>query len=269
MINKVCVITGASSGIGRALAFEMASHQYSLVLAARSNDALNQVKEEVIAKYDVQIEVCVTDVSVEDDCKILIDKTVKIFGRIDVLINNAGISMRALFANVELWVIKRLMDVNFWGTVYCTKYALPHITEMGGSIVGVTSIAGFHGLPGRCGYSASKFAMNGFLETIRIENLKSGVHVLIAAPSFTSSNVRKSALTADGSPQGFSPRNEKNMMTSEEVAHKIWRGIKYRKRNIILSIKGKISVLLQRILPVMLDKLFYNAMAKEPDSPIK
>ena len=267
--NSVCIITGASSGIGRSLAFEMARRGAKLSLGARSADKLNELKNALQTQYQTEVLVVPTDVSDETQCENLINKTLEAFERIDILINNAGISMRALFVDVQLKVLKQLMDVNFWGTVYCTKYALPSIIKTRGSIVGVTSIAGFHGLPARSGYSASKFAIHGFLETIRIENLKNGVHVLIAAPGFTSSNVRKSALTADGTPQGESPRNEARMMTSEQVARKIANGIRFRRRNIILSLKGKISVLFQRVLPIMLDRLFYNAMAKEPDSPIK
>ncbi|HKK58417.1 MAG TPA: SDR family oxidoreductase [Salinivirga sp.] len=267
--NSVCIITGASSGIGRSLAFEMARRGAKLSLAARSADKLNELKNALQTQYQAEVLVVSTDVSDETQCENLINKTLEAFEHIDILINNAGISMRALFVDVQLKVLKQLMDVNFWGTVYCTKYALPSIIKTRGSIVGVTSIAGFHGLPARSGYSASKFAIHGFLETIRIENLKNGVHVLIAAPGFTSSNVRKSALTADGTPQGESPRNEARMMTSEQVARKIANGIRFRRRNIILSLKGKISVLFQRVLPIMLDRLFYNAMAKEPDSPIK
>lgn len=177
--------------------------------------------------------------------------------------------MRALFKDVQLDVLKKLFDVNFWGAVYCTKYALPHILKLKGSIVGVTSIAGFHGLPGRSGYSASKFALHGFLETLRIENLKNGLHVLIAAPGFTESNVRKSALSANGLPQGKSPLDENKLMSAEKVAQKIAKGIICRKRNIIISFEGKISVLLQRVIPKSLDRLFYNHLAKEPDSPFK
>ncbi len=165
-----------------------------------------------------------TDVTREADCRRLIERTVERFGRIDILICNAGISMRALFDDVDLDVLRHLMDVNFWGAVYCTKYALPYLQASKGSIVGVSSVAGIHGLPGRTGYSASKYAMTGFMETIRIENLKKGVHVMIAAPGFTASNVRFSALTADGSAQGESPREEEKMMSAAEVAHRIARG---------------------------------------------
>ncbi|MFP4024346.1 MAG: SDR family oxidoreductase [Thiohalospira sp.] len=268
MKNKVVIITGASSGIGRACAIDFAARGAKVVCASRNIEKLNNLENELKKKgYDAFA--VKTDVTIEEDCKHLIDKTLEKYGKIDILLNNAGISMRALFIDVDLSVLKKLIDVNFWGAVYCTKYALPYILKTKGSIVGITSIAGFHGLPGRSGYSASKFALHGFLETLRIENLKTGLHVLIAAPGFTESNVRKSALSADGTPQGESPLNEKKLMPAEKVAKKIAKAIINRKRNIIISFEGKISVLLQRVIPKSLDRLFYNHMSKEPNSPFK
>lgn len=266
--GKVVVITGASSGIGKALAYEFSKFNTKLVIGARNIDELNVIADDM-ASNGIEVIAVKTDVTNETECKNLIDQAVTKFGHIDILVNNAGVSMRALFKDVDLKVIRHLMDVNFWGTVYCTKFALPYLLESKGSVVGVSSIAGFHGLPGRCGYSASKFAMHGFLETLRIENLKNGLHVMIAAPGFTATNVRFSALTADGTPQGMSPRDEKNMMTPEEVAKIIVKGIVKRRRNIIMGTEGKISVLAQRILPTVIDRLLYGYMAKEPNSPFK
>lgn len=267
MQNKVVIITGASSGIGYALAKEFSKRGAKLSLAARRLERLDDLKKEL---PETNILTVKTDVSVEEDCKNLIDKTIGEFGKIDILINNAGISMRALFSDMKLDVMHKLMDVNFYGTVYCTKYALPYLLETKGSLVGVISIAGYVGLPGRTAYSASKFAIRGFLDTIRIENLKKGLHVLVAAPGFTSSEVRKVALTADGSLQGETPRNEDKMMTSEECALHIANAVKKRKRQLILTfIEGKLTVLLGKFFPALLDKLTYNHMAKEPDSPLK
>ncbi len=267
--NKVVVITGASSGIGLACAREFAQCGAILSLAARSVDALESLKAE-LELLGTSVLVVPTDVSIESDCQHLIAETIKTFGGIDVLINNAGISMRALFRDVELSVMKRLMDVNFWGSVYCTKYALPSLLERKGSVVGVSSIAGYIGLPGRVGYSASKFAMNGFLESLRTENLKTGLHVLIAAPGFTASNVRFAALVADGSTQAETPRDESKMMSAEAVAKYLRRAVEKRKRTLILTfLEGKFSVFLKKIFPSLLEKLAYNHMAKEPFSPIK
>lgn len=269
MQNKVVVITGASSGIGLALANEFAKRGSKLVLAARSKDKLKEIENNFLAKgVDV---ICVpTDVSKEKDCKNMITKAVEKFNGIDILINNAGLSMRALFKDADLDVLKQLMDVNFWGTVYCTKYALPYLIKSKGSVIGISSIAGFIGLPARTGYSASKFAMHGFLETLRVENLKNGLHVLIAAPGFTASNIRKTALIGDGSQQGETPRKEDKMMSAEKVAKHIANAIKKRKPTLILTfVEGKLTVWLKKWMPRLLEKLTYNHMAKEPDSPLK
>jgi short-subunit dehydrogenase len=191
------------------------------------------------------------------------------FGHIDILVNNAGISMRALFDEVSLDVIRQLMDTNFWGTVYCSKYALPHLLESKGSLVGVSSIAGYKGLPGRTGYSASKFAMQGFLEVIRIENMKKGLHVLIACPGFTASNIRNVALSKDGTSQGETPLDEGKLMPAGEVARRIVLAIEKKKDRIILTSQGKMTVLLNKFFPKFMDKMVYNHMAKEPNSPFK
>ena len=266
--NKVVIVTGASSGIGKACVEEFALHKAKVIFCARNINELKTIEKELIEKgHDVVA--FNTDVTKRDECEQLINSTIKKYGQIDILVNNAGISMRALFIDADLAVIEKLMNVNFWGTVYCTKFALPYILKTNGSIVGVTSCAGFHGLPGRSGYSASKFAVHGFLESLRIENLKSDLHVMIAAPGFTQSNIRKSALLANGKPQGYTPVDETKLMSAGTVAKSIVKGVLKRKRNIILTISGKLSVLLQRIIPKSLDRLFYNHMAKEPDSPFK
>ncbi|MGV8090777.1 MAG: SDR family oxidoreductase [Mangrovibacterium sp.] len=267
MKDKVVIITGASSGIGKALAYEFASKGCKLVLAARRIELLEMLEKDLApAKVLLQQ----TDVSIEADCKRLINATVERFGKIDILVNNAGISMRAIFEDVELDVLRKLMDVNFWGTVYCTKYALPYLLQTKGSLVGIISIAGYIGLPGRSGYSASKFAIRGFLDTIRTENLKKGLHVLVAAPGFTASEVRKTALTASGSQQGETPRNEEKMMSAEECARHIVHAVQKRKRQLILTfIEGKLSVFLSKFFPTLIDRLTFNHMAKEPDSPFK
>lgn len=268
MKDKVVIITGASSGIGKALAYEMASRGAFVVLAARSLDSIREIENDLVSRGNHAFAVQ-TDVSREEECRNLVNATVAKFGRIDVLINNAGISMRAIFSETDVSVIRKLMDINFWGTVYCTKFALPHLIKSGGSVVGVSSIAGFKGLPGRTGYSASKFAMQGFLETLRIENLKTGLHVMIACPGFTASNIRKTALAADGSQQGESPRDEGGMMSAEEVARRIADGIVSRKKVLIMTMQGKMTVLLNKFFPTFMDKMVYNHMAKEPDSPFK
>lgn len=266
MKNKVVIITGATSGIGKALAYEYASHGANLILGARNYNKLEEISKDLSVK-GVKVLFCQTDVSKESDCKNLILTATENFDRIDILINNAGISMRALFETVDLSVIHRLMDVNFWGTVYCTKFALPHLLSSKGSVIGISSIAGIKGLPARTGYSASKFAMNGFLESLRTENLKKGLHVLVAHPGFTSSNIRNTSLTSDGSQQGDTPRDEGKMMSAEEVASHIYKAVRKRKNRIVLTTEGKLVLLISKFFPRMLEKMVYNNLAKEPDSP--
>ena len=267
--DQIVVITGASSGIGKALAIEFAGRGAHLVLAARNYVALCELTESLINQHGIKAVAVQCDVSVEDDCDQLIKQTILTFGKVDVLINNAGISMRALFKDVDLKVLKTLMDVNFWGTVYCTKFALPHILKTKGSIVGVSSIAGYKGLPGRSGYSASKFAMNGFLDVLRIENLKNGIHVMTACPGFTASNIRNTALDKDGSQQGESTLEEDKMMTASEVAKIIADGVENRSRTLIMTGQGKLTVTLSKFFPAWLDKLVYNNFAKEKDALLK
>ena len=265
--DKVIIMTGASSGIGLASAKLFASFGARLSLAARSEDKLNALASEIKSAYGTETLCVKTDVSKEDDCRNLIMRTVEKFGRIDILVNNAGVSMRALFRDLDLSVIRTLMDVNFWGTVYCTKFALPYLLESRGSVVGVISIAGFAGLPGRTGYSSSKYAIRGFLDTLRIEHLYDGLHVMIFAPGFTASNVRNAALTADGSRQGETPRDEGKMMTAEECARHLARGLHKRKSEMILTPIGKLTVFMHNILPRLTDRLEFSYMAKEPGSP--
>lgn len=266
--GKTVVITGASSGIGEALALRFAELKAKVVMGARNAERLKELAAVIESKGSGAAWVA-ADVSKEDDCRRLIDVAVERFGGIDVLICNAGISMRALLDDVELSVLQRLMDVNFWGTVYCTKYALPHLQRSRGTVVGVSSVAGIHGLPGRTGYSASKYAMTGFLETVRIENLRRGLHVMIACPGFTASNVRVAALTANGSSQGETPRDEEKMMSADEVACRIIRGIARHKRFITMEFQGRATRIIKKFAPQLLDRMFYNHMAKEPDSPLK
>ncbi|MBA3647599.1 MAG: SDR family oxidoreductase [Chitinophagales bacterium] len=266
LTNKVVIITGASSGIGKSCAFSFAKKNAAVMLAARDDSKLKKVCDEIKSAGGIA-SFCKTDVSRENDCKNLIEKTVEEFGRIDVLINNAGISMRALFADLDLIVIRELMDTNFWGTVYCTKYALTEILKNKGSIAGVSSIAGFKGLPGRAGYSASKFAMQGFLESLRIETLKKGIHVLIVCPGYTSSNIRLSALNKEGKEQGETPLDENKLMSADEVANEIVKGIQKETRTLILTSQGKITVLLNKFFPAFMDKMVYRVVSKEPGSP--
>jgi short-subunit dehydrogenase len=261
--SKTVIITGASSGIGLACAAAFARQGANLVLGARRFVDLCAIAQSLETAYGIRAVAVQCDVAMELDCKALVQQAVTTFGRVDALINNAGISMRALFADLDLAVLHRLMDVNFWGTVYCTKYAMAELLRTKGSVVAVSSIAGYRGLPGRTGYSASKFAIQGFMESLRVENLKTGVHVLVACPGFTASNIRQTALDAAGGEHGETSMYEGKMMATEEVAARIVQGVIRRKRTLIMTRQGKLAVFMNKLLPAWVDSQVYKLFAKE------
>ncbi|MBS1491701.1 MAG: SDR family oxidoreductase [Bacteroidetes bacterium] len=268
MENKVIVITGGSSGIGKALAEVFGKNRSKILITGRNLAELEKGIAELKTK-GIDIAGLVADVSIEADNKKMAAEALRLYGRIDVLINNAGISMRALFEEVDLEVVKKVMDINFYGALYATHACLPEIIKNKGSVIGISSIAGFRGLPGRTGYSASKFALNGFLEVLRTEMLHRGVHVLTAAPGFTASNIRKRALSKDGMAQGESPRAEEKMMTAEECAHHIYNATVKRKNFLVLTLQGKLAVWVNKLFPQLADRLVYKTMAKEENSSLK
>ena len=266
MQDKVVVITGGSSGIGRALADKFGSKGSKLLITGRREQPLMEVANELRSK-GLEVSTMVADVSKEEDNRQMAQLALEQYGGIDILINNAGISMRALFEDVDLEVIRRVMDINFYGSIFATKYCLPSIIERKGSVVGVSSIAGYRGLPGRVGYSASKFALQGFLESLRTEMIPKNVHVLTACPGFTTSNIREASLTKDGRPQGSSPRNEQSMMSAETCADLIYKAVIKRRKHLILTTQGKFTVWMNKWFPGFMDQMVYNHMAKE--GPIK
>jgi dehydrogenase/reductase SDR family protein 7B len=268
MKDKVVIITGGSSGIGKALSESFSKNGSRVLITGRSKDDL-LVAQQSLKTKGLEVAIFQADVSLESDNRLMVEEALRLFGQIDVLINNAGISMRALFEEFDLEAFKKVMGINFYGAVYATKHALPHILKSKGSIVGISSINGKRSSPARSAYSASKFAMEGFLEALRTEVMKRGVHVLVASPGFTASNIRKRSLTKDGTPQGDSPRKEQEMMTSEEVADRIYKAVVNRKRDLVLSVKGNLAVWINKWWPTLADKIVYNELAKEPDSPFK
>ena len=268
MKDKVIIVTGGTSGIGRACARVFAINGAKVIITGRNQENLTKTVAE-LGNEGLEIYSIVADVSVEEDNKRMVELALAKFGKIDVLINNAGISMRAMFNELDTSVIKKVMDINFYGTVYATKYCLPEILENKGHIVGISSIAGYRGLPARTGYSASKFAMMGFLESLRTELLHTGVHVLVACPGFTASNIRNTALQADGSSQTESPLDESKIMSAEAVAQKIYEATVSRKRSLVLTTQGKLTVCLNKLFPQFMDKMVYNHFKKEADSPLK
>ncbi|MDO1450916.1 SDR family oxidoreductase [Rhodocytophaga aerolata] len=268
MKDKVVIITGASSGIGSACAEEFGKNGAKVVITGRSQTSLLETAD-YLRSSGIDTLPIVADASLQEDNKRMVEETIRHYGKIDILINNAGISMRALFAELDLQVFEKVMDINFYGTVYATKYCLPYILATKGSVIGISSINGYRGTPARTAYTASKYAMQGFLESLRTEVMKSGVHILVACPGFTASNIRNAALLANGQPQGESPRAEEKLMSAEEVARHIYKATISRKRDLILTTQGKLAVFLNKWIPGIMDNVVYNVMAKEKDSPFK
>lgn len=254
------MVTGGTDGIGRALVEQLLMKGARVATCGRNHDKLYQLQSEY-ASYPLLT--IVADVSNENDCRRFVERTLKAYGTIDILINNAGISMRAELKELQPDVLRSVMDINFFGTVYCTKYALPSILQQQGTIVGISSIAGYRGLPGRSGYSASKFALQGWLEAIRTELLHEGVHVMWVSPGFTASNIRNAALVKDGSAQGETPLDEGKLMTAEECARRILRAIEKKKRTLVMTLTGKVTVFLNKFLPGLSDRLTYKYYYKD------
>lgn len=268
MQKRSAVITGGSSGIGRALVMKYAKEGYAVAFTGRDEGRMQAVEAELNA-LNADYLALRLDAAGREANHELIEKTVEKYGRIDVLVCNAGISMRALFEDLDLDVFQKVMDINFNGALYATKYALPHILASKGSIIAISSINGWRGTPARTAYTASKYAMQGFFESLRTEVMHRGVHVMVVCPGFTGTNIRNQALAANGQAQGESPRDEGKMMTAEEVAERTFTAMKKRKRDLVLTFQGKLAVFLNKWMPGRMDRIVYNVMAKEPDSPLK
>lgn len=257
--NKVVAVTGGSDGIGRGLVELLLEMEAKVATCGRNQDKLYDLQ---VANAGKPLHTLVADVSNYNDCRNFINSTLKTFGGIDILINNAGISMRALVKDAELDVFKKVMDINYYGTVYCTKMALPSIIERKGTVVAVSSIAGYRGLPGRSGYSASKYAVNGWMEALRTELIHDGVNVMWVCPGFTSSNIRNVALNSKGESQGESPMDEAAMMTARECATHILKAVEKRKRTLVLTFTGKRTVFMNKFFPGWADKLAHKFFFK-------
>ena len=258
--DKVVIVTGGTDGIGKALVETLLNEGARVSTCGRNHDKLYQLQTSFPG---AALHTVVADVSNENDCRRLVELTLKMFGTIDVLVNNAGISMRAELNETSVDVIRKVMDINFFGAVYCTKYALPSLMEKKGTVVGVSSIAGYRGLPGRSGYSASKHALQGWMEAIRTELLDSGVNVMWVCPGFTTSNIRNAALNKEGEAQGESPMDEGKMMTAEECARRILLAIEKRKRTVVMTFQGKQTVFLNKFFPSLADKFVRKFFYKE------
>lgn len=257
--DKVIIITGASSGIGAALARALAVEGAKLALAARNAEALAGVSAD--CPHAISLPTDVTDPAA---CAELIQKTVDHFGRLDVLVNNAGLSMLARFETIEDFALfERLMAVNYFGAVYCTQAALPHLRTRKGLILNVSSLAGKTGVPLRTGYSASKHALQGFMDSLRIELMGSGVDVSMVSPGFVDTDIRQHSLGADGQPLGRNPLSNRKLMSAEDCAAEIIKTIESRQREKLLETKGKFLGLGRLLLPRLVDRMAARSAAHE------
>jgi len=247
--NQVWIITGASSGIGAALARQLSAKGAKLALAARNAEKLAGVAQSLPNVITIP-----TDVTNSDQCQNLIDQTVDHFGRLDGLVNNAGISMLSHFEQLnDLQVLETLMNVNYFGVVYCTKAALPHLKKTEGLLVGVSSLSGKTGVPLRTGYSASKHALQGFYDSLRIELLDSGVDVTMVSPGFVDTEIRQHSLSQNGTPLGRNPLSNRKMMSAETCASIIIEAMQHRKREVLMGTKGKFLGIGRLLLPKVVD----------------
>lgn len=260
--GKTVIVTGASAGIGRALCLELAPQRPRLVLAARDERRLHALAEECRA-LGAEALVAPTDVTVPDQCRTLVERAVARFEGVDALVNNAGMSMWARFDEVQdLSVFEGLMRVNYLGSVYATYYALPELKRRRGQIVAVASLAGLTGVPTRTGYAASKHALVGFFDSLRVELRGTGVAVTVVAPDFVVSEIHRRSLGPDGRPLGETPMQESKIMTTEACARMIAEAMAARRRLVVGSLRGKVGRWVRMVSPGLIDRVAERAIRR-------
>jgi NAD(P)-dependent dehydrogenase (short-subunit alcohol dehydrogenase family) len=262
--SKVIVITGASDGIGAELARQLAHERPRLVLAARGAEGLERVGRECRARGAETLEV-VADVSIEDDCRRLAERACAAFGDIDILVANAGVSMHAPFDEIEDFsTFERLFRINAMGTIWCVRHAWASLKRTRGLIVGVSSLAGRTGVPGRTTYCTSKFAQTGFLEALRIEAADHGIAVMTAFPGVVKTEIRRHGWNGRGEPAGVSGLDEEGAMPVEECARRIAAGMRDRRREDVMTLKARIALWLKLFAPSKVDRMARAALARQP-----
>ena len=259
--SRVFVITGASKGIGAELARQLAERPGTcLALAARNEQELEGVAAECRAK-GAKVLVVRCDVGLERDCAALMSGAILAFDRIDCLVNNAGMTMWAKFEEIEdLSILERIMHVNYMGAVYCTKHALPWLRQSRGVLAGIASLTALVGVPTRSGYAASKHAMRGFFDSLRIELDGSGIAVTMVYPGFVATGIRENATGPDGKPIQVSPVKEGEVMSVEECAARIVRAIDRREREVVMTARGKMGLWLKLLAPSLVDRIARRAI---------
>jgi len=258
--DNVVAITGASKGIGAELARQLAAKGAKLVLAARGEKELAEIADDC-RRAGASAVTATADVAIERDCQAVVAAALEAFGRLDTLVNNAGASMWARFEDIEdMSILQRIMQVNYMGAVYCTRHALPHLRASRGRIVGISSLAGRVGVPTRTGYSASKHAMTGFFDSLRIELAESGVTVTMIYPGFVATGIRENATGPDGKPIAVSPVKESQVMSVEDCARRIVAAIERREREVVMTARGKLGLWLKLIAPALVDRIAKRAI---------
>lgn len=258
--NKVIWITGASSGIGEALVQSLANHQVSLIISARNETALKSIQSNFPS---CQIEVLAFDLLDFDNAPAVVEKAISFYGKVDILVNNGGISQRSLIAETDFAVDKKIMDVDYFGTIALTKAILPHfIQNQSGHYVTVTSLMGKFGSPYRSGYCAAKHALHGYFDVLRLEHEKDGIDVTLVCPGFVQTNVAINALTADGSPQAKNSETTANGMTLTEFIPKMIRAMEQRKFEVYIAKKEILGVYLKRFFPKYLHTVVLNSKVR-------
>lgn len=249
--GKVILITGASQGIGAEVARQLSAKGAKLALAARQADKLQ------VVAADCHDAICIpTDVSNQQECQAMVDKTIEHYGKLDILVNNAGVSMWSRFEDVtDFAFYEKIMQVNYLGSVYCTYAALPHLKASKGLIVAISSLAGKTGVPFRSGYVASKHAVQGFFDAIRLELMDYGVAVSVISPSYVETSTRKSSFSSDGTPLGHNPQLGSKKMSTEQCASIIVDAIDKRKREVLMGWRGKLLNIGKLVLPSFVDHM--------------
>ncbi len=256
-MNKTAIITGASKGIGKELAKVFAKRGFNLLLASRNIDLLNKIKKEMGSKFSIKVHIHKTDVSISNECKTMVEKAYDEFGRIDVLINNAGIGIYSPIEDIKEEELKKVIDVNFFGSFYCTKYSLPYLKEVKGTVINISSVAGIIPVPFMAGYSASKFALNSLSEALRAEMKKHGVHVLLVCPGVIRTGFTNSAYG------NYKPLLNLKGTSPSKLAEKTFKYYEKRKKLLIYPYYYKLIIWSYRLFPTIYNTISIRMWKKK------
>lgn len=260
--HNVVVVTGASEGIGRALCEALAPQRPKLVLSARNAERLESLAH-TCRQAGAEVLVVPGDLTRPEDCRHLVDATMERFGRLDTLVANAGRTMWARVDEIEdMAIVRDVMELNYFSVVALTMAALPHLKAAHGRIVLVASVAGLTGVPSRSAYCASKHAVIGFFDSLRIELADTGVTVTTICPDFVVTQIHRRALDGHGQPLGETPMQESKIMTAEECAALMIPAMAKRQRMLITSRRGKLGRFLKIVAPGVIDRIAAKAIAE-------